>query len=365
MTQRRSPVPSLVLLVALLLPVRLTAQTLSIPASALADSTTRAATIARLASQAAAVYQDSNRITHFDHLFRLQLLAGRPAEASATLSLFRAAQTVEGDTTPLGRAVNAQYEIYLRAKELQTPPSASSMPSPSSSAYGWLGWMIAPQHWSPARSTRRHRGRPKRPGGPAGSSPRDTTVALADAVAWLRAVQIQETYRELGTLAAPLIKEDDSRRYLMNPSIQLKTPDGATVCATVWRPRRGSARLPALLQFTIYADTTIPLGDLRRNASNGYAAVIGFTRGKACSPDQPVPYVHNGANAVTVIEWIAWGEKGECLTADVPDPTLTGTPRPRAHPAKAGVAKPRVLASPRRLSPTPSEDSTTAELPVA
>jgi putative CocE/NonD family hydrolase len=33
--------------------------------------------------------------------------------------------------------------------------------------------------------------------------------------------------------------------------------------------------------------------------------VIGFTRGKACSPDKPVPYVHDGADAAGVIEWIA------------------------------------------------------------
>jgi uncharacterized protein len=47
------------------------------------------------------------------------------------------------------------------------------------------------------------------------------------------------------------------------------------------------------------------LGELRRGAANGYASVIGFTRGKACSPDQPVPYVYDGADAVTLIEWIA------------------------------------------------------------
>jgi putative CocE/NonD family hydrolase len=130
-------------------------------------------------------------------------------------------------------------------------------------------------------------------------------MSVTDAVAWLRGEQIAGTYRELGRLAAPLIREDDARRYAMESSIQVKTPDGATVCAMVWRPRAGPSRLPALLQFTIYADTTPLLGDLRRNASNGYAAVIGFTRGKACSPDAPVPYVHDGADAVALIGWIS------------------------------------------------------------
>src|SRR6185295_2099197 len=104
--------------------------------------------------------------------------------------------------------------------------------------------------------------------------------------------------------APPLVREDDARRYAIESNIQVKMSDGATVCAMVWHPR-SAPPLPALLQFTIYADTTSLLNDLRRNASNGYAAVIGFTRGKACSPDAPVPYVHDGDDAVALIDWIA------------------------------------------------------------
>ena len=294
------------LLVTLLLPVRLPAQTLSIPASGLADSTTRAAAIVRLASQAAAVYRDSNPVAQLDRLFRLQLLAGHPAEARATLAQLRTAQAARGDTTAQARALDAQYEIYLGAKQLQ---SDSAMTFADAFARAFHQRFARLDDRTAALAARTlsvtPMPAPDTPWGPARDSARDTTVALGDGVAWLRAVQIAETYRELGALAAPLIREDDSRRYVMNSNIGIRTPDGATVCTMVWRPRRGPARLPALLQFTIYADTTILLGDLRRNASNGYAAVIGFTRGKACSLDQPVPYVHDGADAVTVIEWIA------------------------------------------------------------
>jgi len=37
----------------------------------------------------------------------------------------------------------------------------------------------------------------------------------------------------------------------------------------------------------------------------GYAGVEGFTRGKACSPDKPIPYEHDGADAAAVIDWIS------------------------------------------------------------
>lgn len=111
--------------------------------------------------------------------------------------------------------------------------------------------------------------------------------------------------RELATLLPPLAAEDDRRRYAIERDIAVKTPDGATVCALVVRPRSGPARLPALLGFTIYADSALLLADARRTASNGYAAVQGLTRGKGCSPDRPVPYVHDGADAAALIDWIA------------------------------------------------------------
>lgn len=284
----------------------LAAQTLDIPVRALADSSTRAATIASLAGRAAAVYRDSSPVTQLDQLFRLQLLAGRRADAMASLAEMRRAQAALRDTTPVARALDVQYEIYLRAKQLQSDSSISfstAFARAFRERFGKLddrtaalvaralGAIPMPASETPWSST--------------GNNARDTTIALADAVSWLRSVQVAETYREFGTLTTPLIREDDTRRYIVRSGIQVRTPDGGTVCTTVWRPRRGAARLPALMQFTIYADTTTLLADLRRNASNGYAAVIGFTRGKACSPEKPIPYVHDGADAVTVIEWIA------------------------------------------------------------
>jgi len=300
-----SRLPSFALLLAPLVPHWLEAQALSVPA-AIADSTTRSAAVARLASEAAAVYRDSNQLTQLDNMFRLQLLAGHLAEARATLAQLRTAQASRGDTTPAGRALNSRFEIYLRARQLESD-SAVRFDDAFARAFRER---FARMDDRTAALVIRTLGAPpppapETPWGPAGKGARDTTVALADAVAWLRAVLNTETFRQVGAVAAPLIREDDSRRYVVQPNVRVKAPDGATVCANVWRPRHGPARLPALLQFTIYADTTTLLFDLRRNASNGYAAVIGFTRGKACSPDQPIPYVHDGADAVAVIDWIA------------------------------------------------------------
>lgn len=59
------------------------------------------------------------------------------------------------------------------------------------------------------------------------------------------------------------------------------------------------------LQFTIYADSVAAVRDALLSAAHGYASVTGYTRGKACSNDTPVPYVHDGADAAALIDWIA------------------------------------------------------------
>ena len=101
--------------------------------------------------------------------------------------------------------------------------------------------------------------------------------------------------------APPVMKKPSSGP----PFLPVETPDDATVCAIVVRPRAAREPLPALLQFTIYADSIASMRDALLSAANGYVGVTGFTRGKACSTDVTVPYVHDGADATALIDWIA------------------------------------------------------------
>jgi putative CocE/NonD family hydrolase len=139
----------------------------------------------------------------------------------------------------------------------------------------------------------------------------ESLVMLADAVKVIRAHQDVQVFQSFAPLAAELMAEDDQRRYVIERDIPVRTPDGATVCALVVRPRAATGRIPALLNFTIYADPHTLLDEARRTASHGYAGVEGLTRGKGCSPDAPVPYEHDGTDADAVIDWIsrqAWSD---------------------------------------------------------
>jgi uncharacterized protein len=94
--------------------------------------------------------------------------------------------------------------------------------------------------------------------------------------------------------------------YVVDENVLVKTPDGATISAFVVRPKDESRKLPAALQFTIYADAErSTISKAIAAFSRGYVGVIGFTRGKWKSPDAVVPYEHDGADARAVIDWIS------------------------------------------------------------
>lgn len=92
--------------------------------------------------------------------------------------------------------------------------------------------------------------------------------------------------------------------YITEQDVRIPSGDGATLCAVVVRPD-GASRLPAALEFTIYVDPKKDLQRLEYAAQRGYASVMAYTRGKACSPDDIVPYEHDGHDANAVIDWIA------------------------------------------------------------
>lgn len=128
-------------------------------------------------------------------------------------------------------------------------------------------------------------------------------VALADAVTLCRRYILLRVYEAIAPFAARLVEADRSRRYDID-DVLVKTPDGATINAIVVRPRAVTAKLPTLLEFTIY---TFPDAAARSTqvASRGYIGVTGFTRGKRSSPDAVVPYEHDGDDARALIDWIS------------------------------------------------------------
>lgn len=261
-----------------------------------------------LAEEAIAQYREPDERRRLDTLFRLQMAAERWAEAEATLDRLRALH----GTDPQGRATDVQYQILVRAKLIEVhdglspeaafPRAFHEIMDPlddrtsalvdralAASRYPVGISLHVPIQENLAAALARAKGK--------------TELPLADAVALLRAWQVASAYQALDQVSPKLVDQDDRRRYVIEETL-VPVGDGAGVCATIVRPK-GSGPLPALMEFTIYADPATNFTEARRSASNGYVGVEALTRGKGCSPGAPVPYEHDGADGAAVIDWIS------------------------------------------------------------
>jgi uncharacterized protein len=286
----------------------ISAQRVRLPAS-LGDSAALTRAMPELARAVLDRYpapQPTNRARALDDRFRLEMVAERYAEAARSLSALRALRARSAVGDPQARAADVQYQIWANAMAASTTtgrPFEASFGSAFREAFARLddqaatlvirAMSVAPRGLQAAAQQELGRFRP------------NTDVSVAEATNIVRAYQRAQTHQSFWPLAGPLFDEDDARRYIRERDVRVRTPDGGTVCALVMRPRGHARRLPTLLTFTIYVDSAATTSDARRAAANGYAGAVGFTRGKACSPDTPVPYRFDSRDAATLIDWIA------------------------------------------------------------
>lgn len=287
-------------------------QQFDFPAQAVDDPAVLAKAMPALATAVIPVYQDADRQGYLDNLFRLQLVAGRYADAVQSLAQLHALR--RDLAHPQSIATDLQYDIYARAKAAQGQGSfddalrtafravVTGLDDRSSAllmralniepaANGSLVVDLSAMQRDLADALR---GQPGKQG-----------IGLRGALALVRAYQVQQAYQALaGPVLTSLINDDDNRRYDITRNMPVKTGDGAVVCALLVRPRVGETKLPTLLEFTIYADAGSNMSEARRTASNGYVAVEALSRGKGCSKDVPVPFEHDGSDADAVIAWI-------------------------------------------------------------
>ncbi|HTW36728.1 MAG TPA: CocE/NonD family hydrolase [Rhizomicrobium sp.] len=257
---------------------------------------------------------EKNRITDPDDLFRVEIVAGRYAEALRTLKTLEA---VRATSPSLQMRVSAvPQEIFVRARLAQAETHL-----PFADAYARVFHDVVRPMGDRASALVMRALNVQETGGLSlivdlsalrNAVANDLTkqagkhaIAPTDALKLARDYELQTMYAGIAPFVHALVMEDDDRRYIVEPEVAVKTPDGAIVCALVVRPRGASPPLTTLMEFSIYADLSTAMSEARRNASNGYAGVAGFSRGKLCSPGQAWPIEHDGADADALIDWIA------------------------------------------------------------
>lgn len=286
-------------------------QQFDLPPQAVDDPAALAKAMPSLAEAIIPVYQDADRKTYLDNLFRLQLVAGRYSDAVQSLAELHALR--RDLTQSQATAADLQYDIYAKAKAAQGKGSFDDALRKAfretviklddrsaallmralnieSAANGSL--VLGPMQRAVSDALRGQQGK--------------QGIGLGDGLRLVHAYQVQQAYQALAVPAlASLINDDDNRRYDITHNMPVKTPDGATVCVLLVRPRVGEQKLPTLMEFTVYADPGANMTEARRTASNGYVGVEALSRGKGgCSQDPVAPFEHDGSDADAVIAWI-------------------------------------------------------------
>lgn len=273
--------------------------TLQVPSGTTVE--TAAPAMANLARTLLANQRADDQVAKLDNLFRLQAVASEPAKARATIAALR--RTYIQRHAMQANARNLQFAMLADAR-IDGPLTQQRFATAFHKVMGPLdnrisdlverAIVVSPVYTTFAQdfadALDAARSKPE--------------LSMAEAIQLVRAYQLYGAYHALAKYAPPLIAAEDAHRYIIEDA-QVKSADGASISVRVVRPRKAQEELPALLDFSIYAEPVTSLNEARRSAANGYAGVQGYTRGKWRSPDTPVAYEHDGADADAVIEWIA------------------------------------------------------------
>ena len=284
-------------LVSLFIATSTWAERLSLPAISPEDDAQLARELPGLAAQAIAIYSDADQDRYLRNLFRLQMVAGQYAEAQSTLDSIRASAASHS------AADLAPDQIMARAAPLIA--GGSSPKEALQSSFRFLFTKFNDQEaneaiywlWGPVGRFRANATEI------IGAHQDGRGIDLPAALDLIRNYQLYVEYKTLIPYTDILISEDDHRRYNIDKDVRIPTRDGATLCALVVRPK-AAARLPAALNFTIYAGLR-EMEKARNAASHGYIGVVADTRGKACSSGEIVPWEHEAQDAYDTIDWIS------------------------------------------------------------
>jgi uncharacterized protein len=278
------------------------AQELDLPSAVVKDEAALDKTMPGLARQVIAIYQEPDRGRYLNNLFRLQMVAGQFSEAVATL---RTVTELRRSTDPASALPLLPFELLAKARAKQTIELSFEEAFKKEfrdvvgilddkGANDALYWFTVDRKRTRdelSSAIERQKGKDK--------------IAPNDAVDLIRRYFFYHAFQDLIPLTSALIAEDDAKRYIPDKDLLIKTPDGAQIAAMVVRPKLTKAPLPTLLVFTIYADDERYFAEARSMAARGYVGVVAYTRGKGRSPDTPVPYEFDGADARAVIDWIS------------------------------------------------------------
>jgi putative CocE/NonD family hydrolase len=285
------------------------AQELAFPRAAASDDVQLRAAMPALAKQALASYRNDSQDAYLDDVFRMQLIAGDAAASVATADQWLA-QHVDGPgaepavfslaTRLHARArtrQDAQHESFDEAYRATFRQVFAVLDDRRAYDAAWsMGTLpaVLRRGWQSILDHQKDR----------------DTIALADAVRLISGWADYDSSLASWKLNAELAKEDEARRYIVEPDVLISTKQGATLSAIVVRSRNGG-RQPTALRAVIQTIVSASMQQAKFAASRGYVGMEVDTRGKRLSPDEIVLFEKDAEDLWGVIDWISkqpWSE---------------------------------------------------------
>ncbi|MWN78540.1 CocE/NonD family hydrolase [Labilibaculum sp. A4] len=128
-------------------------------------------------------------------------------------------------------------------------------------------------------------------------------ITQEEALTLLRSYFLYQVFHHTEPIVFGEIKREQKRRYHIEQKVIISPIDSAEISVTVVRKRR-TEPLPAILTFTIYADS-LNINQALIPASKGYVGVLATSRGKGLSNEAIEPYKHEHNDVYAVIDWIS------------------------------------------------------------
>ena len=123
---------------------------------------------------------------------------------------------------------------------------------------------------------------------------------------WIAALSVALICAALAgaALVTPRVsRADESYGVIIERGLAMKTRDGVTLRADVYRPK-AEGKFPVLLTRTPY-DKTGALGICMRAAAAGYACVAQDVRGRFTSDGEWYPFAHESEDGYDTVEWLS------------------------------------------------------------
>lgn len=285
----------------LALPGSLLAQGIPLPRAVRGDSARLAQAMPAVARAVLAQYRGASRDDSLNTRFRLQLIAGDATDALETLAVLRRERHARDSV--FAPTEYSQYELFARtyAQRAAAAPvyraavrrAFLAMDAPMSDGVAYRVAASFSFDLAAARAQLTEA---------LASAP--DTLSLMQAVALSRQYFVYDVYRRLLPVMAPVLREAEARRYAIVESAAVPLRDGATLTATIVRPRRLRGPQPAVLEYTIYADAENRRTALEM-AAQGFVGVVATPRGKRASGGPIRPWETEAQDARDLLTWIS------------------------------------------------------------